>query len=78
MATTNLQALVRSSSAVRRELEGPGLAEQVRGVGPKGGWEAIRDTSVENQLTGGWDVSRANMCGGCFQVKSVTGECGGC
>ena len=71
------QALIASSPAVRREYEGPAYAEWTRSASPRGGWQDIRDKSVENQLRGGYTRAQlAAPCPRCHLVKSVIGTCG--
>lgn len=38
------------------------------------GW--LLDREAERSITGGFDVSASNICGDCFQARSVNGECG--
>lgn len=36
----------------------------------------VLDRLAEETITGKFDTSPANICGDCFQVRSVNGECG--
>lgn len=36
----------------------------------------VLDEQAERTITGGYDVSPSNICGGCFMARSANGTCG--
>lgn len=36
---------------------------------------AMQDAEADRKITGGFDISRSNICGKCHIAKTVTGRC---
>lgn len=65
----NYHALLAKSPAFYAEQAG--ISAEHR---PPPQW--VLDHLADQKLTGGYDVSPDNICSGCFQARSVNGECG--
>jgi hypothetical protein len=79
MGKGSRSSIQQKVTAARKRMYTPNqyLAYQRCGCDPKGFMPS--DDMIEaiemKKLTGGFDMSRSNQCGTCFQVKSVNGKC---